>query len=104
MSTRTKAFLEIYGIPFAVCLCFGLLALHAAPALAEGDLSDGITTATKDFQKMISVVFKVAGVVIVVGGLAIAAFKFTQRDQHALHYLVGTIAAGVLCAIITAML
>jgi len=106
MSIRTRAFLETYGIPLAICLCFGFLALHATPAYATDsvDLADGVTTATKSFQKIISVVFGIAALVIVVGGLVVSAFKFTQRDAHAMHYLVGTIAAGVICGIVSGLL
>ena len=105
MSTRTKASFETYGIPLAVCLCFGLLALHAAPAFAtDVDLTDGVNTATKGFQKIIGTVFGIAALVIVVGGLVVSAYKFTQRDAHALHYLVGTIAAGAICGIVSGLL
>jgi hypothetical protein len=34
----------------------------------------------------------------------LSAFKFTQRDPHALHYLVGTIAAGAICGIVSGIL
>jgi len=38
------------------------------------------------------------------GGVVLSAFKFTQRDPHALHYLVGTIAAGAICGIVSGIL
>jgi hypothetical protein len=91
-----------------------LLSLVATPAIVAfmagfnhamaQDIADGVNTATGQFKSIIKTVFSIAAVVIVVGGLVLSAFKFTQRDPHALHYLIGTIAAGVLCGIVSGML
>jgi uncharacterized BrkB/YihY/UPF0761 family membrane protein len=103
MLTQKKSFIEKYGIGLGVLVGFGLLVLVAGPALAQ-DLSDGVSSATSSFKSIIKTVFSIAAIVIVVGGLVLSAFKFTQRDQHALHYLVGTIAAGAICGIVSGIL
>ena len=103
MSTGTKRLVENYGIPLALGLCVLATAAFASPALAQ-DLSDGVSTATSSFKSIIKTVFSIAAIVVVVGGLVLSAFKFTQRDPHALHYLVGTIAAGAICGIVSGIL
>ena len=103
MLTQKKRFIEKYGIALGVLVGIGLLAVVAGPALAQ-DLSDGVSTATSSFKSIIKTVFSIAAIVIVVGGLVLSAFKFTQRDQHALHYLVGMIAAGAICGIVSGIL
>jgi len=78
--------------------------LLAATALAQTDLSDGVALATSSFRSIIKTVFSVTAIVVVVGGLVLSAFKFTQRDPHAVQYLVGTIAAGAICGIVSGIL
>jgi hypothetical protein len=102
MLTQNKRFIEKYGIAIGVLVGFGILVLVAGPATAQ-DLSDGVSSATS-FKSIIKTVFSIAAIVVVVGGLVLSAFKFTQRDQHALHYLVGTIAAGAICGIVSGIL
>jgi hypothetical protein len=100
---KTQRFLEKLGIAVGVLVAFGLLVCVAGPAIAQ-DLSDGVSSATSSFKSIIKTVFSIAAIVIVVGGLVLSAFKFTQRDPHALHYLVGTIAAGAICGIVSGIL
>ncbi len=105
MSTKQTTFLEKYGIPLMAIMAIAAVMLFAGPVLADGvDLTEGVNTATSSFKAMIKTVFAIAAVVVVVGGLVLSAFKFTQRDPHALHYLVGAIAAGVICGIVSTVL
>ncbi|MGD0839321.1 MAG: hypothetical protein ABSB49_22025 [Polyangia bacterium] len=104
MSGKTKSFLERYGSSIAVLASLGAVVLVAGPVLAQTDLSDGVTTATTSFRAIIKTVFTIAAIVVVVGGLVLSAFKFTQRDPHATQYLVGTIAAGAICGIVSGLL
>lgn len=105
MSTKQTTFFEHYGIPLMAFMAIAAVMLFAGPALADGvDLTEGVNTATSSFKAMIKTVFAIAAVVVVVGGLVLSAFKFTQRDPHALHYLVGAIAAGVICGIVSTVL
>lgn len=92
-----------YGIALSMLVGLGILIAFAGPALGQ-DLSDGVSSATSSFKSIIKTVFSIAAIVIVVGGLVLSAFKFTQRDPHALHYLVGTIAAGAICGIVSGIL
>jgi len=103
MLTQRSRVLEKYGLAIGVVLGVALLAVCAGPALAQ-DLTDGVSTATSSFKSIIKTVFSIAAIVIVVGGLVLSAFKFTQRDPHAVQYLVGTIAAGAICGIVSGML
>ncbi len=86
-----------------VIAAVGLTVMVAGAALGQ-DLSDGVSSATSSFKSIIKTVFSIAAIVVVVGGLVLSAFKFTQRDPHALHYLVGTIAAGAICGIVSGIL
>ncbi len=86
-----------------VVAAVGLSVMVVGAALGQ-DLSDGVSSATSSFKSIIKTVFSIAAIVIVVGGLVLSAFKFTQRDPHALHYLVGTIAAGAICGIVSGIL
>lgn len=86
-----------------VIAALGLMVMVAGVALGQ-DLSDGVSSATSSFKSIIKTVFSIAAIVIVVGGLVLSAFKFTQRDPHALHYLIGTIAAGAICGIVSGIL
>jgi drug/metabolite transporter (DMT)-like permease len=106
MSTKQTTFLEQYGIPLMALMALAAVMLFGRPALAQNgvDLTEGVNTATSSFKAMIKTVFAIAAVVVVVGGLVLSAFKFTQRDPHALHYLVGAIAAGVICGIVSTVL
>ena len=103
MSNATKSFLERYGLALAVAAVFLGVVLFAGPALAQ-DLSDGVSSATSSFKAIIKTIFSIAAIVVVVGGLVLSAFKFTQRDPHATQYLVGTIAAGAICGIVSGIL
>lgn len=104
MFRRTQSFLKGYGLPIAVLVAVGVVVLVARPVLADVDLSDGVSTATSSFKSIIKTVFSIAAIVVVVGGLVLSAFKFTQRDPHATQYLVGTIAAGAICGIVSGIL
>ena len=104
MSEKTKHFLERYGMHIAVVAILVGGALLAGPVLGDVDLSDGVSTATSSFKSIIKTVFSIAAIVVVVGGLVLSAFKFTQRDPHATQYLVGTIAAGAICGIVSGLL
>lgn len=104
MSVQTKSFLGRYGLLLAVLAAFVAVVLVAGPALADVDLTDGVSTATSSFKSIIKTVFSIAAIVIVVGGLVLSAFKFTQRDPHAVQYLIGTIAAGAICGIVSGIL
>jgi hypothetical protein len=104
MSVQTKGFLERYGLLVGVLAVFVGVVLVAGPVLADVDLTDGVSTATSSFKSIIKTVFSIAAIVIVVGGLVLSAFKFTQRDPHAVQYLVGTIAAGAICGIVSGIL
>lgn len=106
MLTKTKTFLEQYGMPVMVLMTVAAIMLVAGPALAQGgvDLTEGVNTATSSFKAIIKTVFAIAAIVVVVGGLVLSAFKFTQRDPHALHYLIGAIAAGAICGIVSGIL
>jgi succinate dehydrogenase/fumarate reductase cytochrome b subunit len=104
MLTQTsRVLLRKYGFAIGILVGVGLLAVFAGPALAQ-DLSDGVSTATSSFKSIIKTVFAIAAIVVVVGGLLLTAWKFTQRDPNALGYLVGTIAAGAICGIVSGML
>ena len=103
MSDARCSFLQRYGLPLGLLVCFGLWMLVSGSAIGQ-DLSDGVSSATSSFKAIIKTVFSIAAIVIVVGGLVLSAFKFTQRDPHALHYLVGTIAAGAICGIVSGIL
>ena len=81
-----------------------LMLFNAGHLAMAQDISDGVTTATTQFKSILKTVFGVASIVIVVGGLVLCAFKFTQRDPHALHYLVGTIAAALICGVVAGIL
>ena len=104
MSFETKHSLQRYGLPLAVFVVFGAVHLLAGRAFADVDLSDGVSSATSSFKSIIKTVFSIAAIVVVVGGLVLSAFKFTQRDPHATQYLVGTIAAGAICGIVSSIL
>jgi hypothetical protein len=105
MLTKKGTLIEQFGIPLMVLAAVATIMLLAGPGLADGvDLTEGVNTATSSFKSIIKTVFGIAAVVIVVGGLVLSAFKFTQRDPHALHYLVGSIAAGVICGIVSTVL
>jgi hypothetical protein len=105
MLTKKGTFIEQFGIPLMVFTAVAVIMLLAGPGLADGvDLTEGVNTATSTFKAIIKTVFGIAAVVVVVGGLVLSAFKFTQRDPHALHYLVGAIAAGVICGIVSTVL
>jgi len=104
MSDDTKSLLDRYGLPFAVLAVFVGVVLVAGPVMADVDLTDGVSTATSSFKSIIKTVFSIAAIVIVVGGLVLSAFKFTQSDPHAVQYLVGTIAAGAICGIVSGIL
>lgn len=104
MPAETKRFLERYGLPISVLLIVGAVVLLGGTAFADVDLTDGVSTATSSFKSIIKTVFSIAAIVIVVGGLVLSAFKFTQRDPHAVQYLVGTIAAGAICGIVSGIL
>jgi hypothetical protein len=103
MSVQRTSSLQRYGLPLALLVCFGVWMLISGAAIGQ-DLSDGVSSATTSFKSIIKTVFSIAAIVIVVGGLVLSAFKFTQRDPHALHYLVGTIAAGAICGIVSGIL
>jgi hypothetical protein len=103
MCRSEKRLLGTYSGVLAFLGFVALLAIVAGPAVAQ-DLSDGVSTATSSFKSIIKTVFSIAAIVVVVGGLVLSAFKFTQRDPHALHYLVGTIAAGAICGIVSGIL
>lgn len=104
MSVQTKCFLQRFGLPLGVAVVFGATSLLAGRVFADVDLSDGVSTATSSFKSIIKTVFSIAAIVVVVGGLVLSAFKFTQRDPHATQYLVGTIAAGAICGIVSGLL
>lgn len=104
MSGETKHFLRRYGLPIGVLAAAAVIVLVAGPALGQTDLSDGVSSATSSFKAIIKTVFSIAAIVVVVGGLVLSAFKFTQRDPHATQYLVGTIAAGAICGIVSGLL
>ena len=104
MSVHTKHFLQRFGLPLGVVVVFGATTLLAGHVFADVDLSDGVSTATGSFKSIIKTVFSIAAIVVVVGGLVLSAFKFTQRDPHATQYLVGTIAAGAICGIVSGLL
>ncbi len=91
------------AIAVGLIAAVGLTVMVAGAALGQ-DLSDGVSAATSSFKSIIKTVFSIAAIVIVVGGLVLSAFKFTQRDPHALHYLIGTIAAGAICGIVSGIL
>ena len=91
------------AIVIGLVAAVGLTLMVAGAALGQ-DLSDGVSTATSSFKSIIKTVFSIAAIVVVVGGLVLSAFKFTQRDPHALHYLIGTIAAGAICGIVSGIL
>ena len=103
MSSGRKSILGTHAAVLGLLGVIALLAIAAGPASAQ-NLSDGVSTATSSFKSIIKTVFSIAAIVIVVGGLVLSAFKFTQRDPHALHYLVGTIAAGAICGIVSGIL
>lgn len=103
MSGHRDGFLQRYGMAMGFMVCFGLWLLVSGTAIGQ-DLSDGVSSATSSFKSVIKTVFSIAAIVVVVGGLVLSAFKFTQRDPHALHYLVGTIAAGAICGIVSGIL
>ena len=103
MSGQRNGFLQRYGMPLGFLVCFGLWMALSGTAIGQ-DLSDGVSSATTSFKAIIKTVFSIAAIVIVVGGLVLSAFKFTQRDPHALHYLVGTIVAGAICGIVSGIL
>ena len=104
MSNATKSFLERYGLALAVAAVILGVLIIAGPALADVDLSDGVSSATSSFKSIIKTIFSIAAIVVVVGGLVLSAFKFTQRDPHATQYLVGTIAVGAICGIVSGIL
>ena len=104
MSRETKSILQRYGLPMALLAGAAVVVVVAGPALGQTDLSDGVSTATSSFKSIIKTVFSIAAIVVVVGGLVLSAFKFTQRDPHATQYLVGTIAAGAICGIVSGLL
>jgi len=104
MSNATQSFLERYGLALAVAAVILGVLIIAGPALADVDLSDGVSSATSSFKSIIKTIFSIAAIVVVVGGLVLSAFKFTQRDPHATRYLVGTIAAGAICGIVSGIL
>lgn len=91
------------ALAVGVTAAVGLMVMVAGAAMGQ-DLSDGVSSATSSFKSIIKTVFSIAAIVIVVGGLVLSAFKFTQRDPHALHYLIGTIAAGAICGIVSGIL
>lgn len=72
-------------------------------ALAQ-DLEDGVSKASGEMRKILKIGAVSAAVVIVVGGLMLTAFKFTQKDPGAVWYLAGTVAGGVLCGVAAGML
>ena len=104
MLTRSHLFLRKYGVALGFFGVVLVVLLVAGPVLADVDLSDGVSTATSSFKSIIKTVFSIAAIVVVVGGLVLSAFKFTQRDPHATQYLVGTIAAGAICGIVSGIL
>lgn len=103
MSAQRGSFLQRYGMALGFVVCLGVWMLVSGAAVGQ-DLSDGVSSATTSFKSIIKTVFSIAAIVVVVGGLVLSAFKFTQRDPHALHYLVGTIAAGAICGIVSGIL
>jgi hypothetical protein len=68
------------------------------------DLEDGVSKASGELKKIIKIGAAATAAVIVVGGLLLSAFKFTQKDPNAHWYLVGTVAGGALCGIAAGML
>jgi RsiW-degrading membrane proteinase PrsW (M82 family) len=72
-------------------------------ALAD-DLETGVSDAAVKFKKLIKVGVAVAAVVIVVIGLMVTGFKFSQKDPGAIWYLAGTAAGGALFGVAAAML
>ncbi len=103
MAMSKNSSLGTSALVVALIAAVGLIVMVAGAALGQ-DLSDGVSTATSSFKSIIKTVFSIAAIVVVVGGLVLSAFKFTQRDPHALHYLVGTIAAGAICGIVSGIL
>ncbi len=104
MLTRSQLFLRKYGVTLGFFGVVLVVLLVAGPVLADVDLSDGVSTATSSFKSIVKTVFSIVAIVVVVGGLVLSAFKFTQRDPHATQYLVGTIAAGAICGIVSGIL
>ena len=103
MLTQSHLFLRRHWVALGFLGVVVAVLLLAGPALAQ-DLSDGVTSATSSFKSIIKTVFSITAIVIVVGGLVLSAFKFTQKDPHAVQYLVGTIAAGAICGIVSGIL
>ena len=104
MLTQSHLFLRRHWVALGFLGVVVAVLLLAGPALADVDLSDGVSSATSSFKSIIKTVFSIAAIVVVVGGLVLSAFKFTQRDPHATQYLVGTIAAGAICGIVSGIL
>ena len=86
-------------------LATGLCAfvLGVQDALAD-DLESGVTDAAAKFKKLIKVGVAVSAVVIIVIGLMVTGFKFSQKDPGAIWYLAGTAAGGALFGVAAAML
>jgi hypothetical protein len=103
MLTQSHLFLRRNWVALGFLGVVVAVLLLAGPALADVDLSDGVSSATSSFKSIIKTVFSIAAIVVV-GGLVLSAFKFTQRDPHATQYLVGTIAAGAICGIVSGIL
>jgi hypothetical protein len=90
-------------IPVALSVALAAFLLGVQDALAD-DLETGVSDAAAKFKKLIKVGVAVSAVVIVVIGLMVTGFKFSQKDPGAIWYLAGTAAGGALFGVAAAML
>jgi hypothetical protein len=81
-----------------------LFLLGFAHAAYADDLEAGVSDAATRFKKLIKTGVAVAALVIVVMGLMVTGFKFSQKDPGAIWYLAGTAAGGALFGVAAAML
>jgi uncharacterized membrane protein len=84
--------------PLFVACTVAVLVLASSGVVLAQDLQAGFEQASTSLRGLIATGVAVISGIIAVVGLMMTAFKFSQKDPGAIWNLVGTAAAGVLCA------
>jgi hypothetical protein len=80
--------------------------VHAGTALAGSgvDLNAGIDTASTSLKGYVGKGVAVAGLLCMVISLGIGGFKFMNKDPHAVWFLIGVVAGGVIFGVASGLL
>jgi hypothetical protein len=83
-------------VPGCVLAAFSAIAVGAREAHAQVDLTAGFQTASSQLSSYVKTGITLAGLICTVVSLGMGAWKFMNKDPHAVWYLVGVVAGGVL--------